>query len=105
MFTNKRLILIDIQGITGSKIEKVELNRKITPTSIVIEGAEIDFNQIEYIRTNHMFWKGLGKSFEYGARNGQSFIYPVTGSAVIVDSGQRSNDFRPASIKTTLRIA
>jgi len=40
---------------------------KITPTSIWVEDAYIDYEDIEYIRHNHAFWKGVGRSLEFGA--------------------------------------
>ena len=40
---------------------------KVMPTSIWVEDAYIDYEDIEYIRHNHAFWKGVGRSLEFGA--------------------------------------
>jgi hypothetical protein len=62
-----KIVLYDIIQIKEKSGELTKgMVLSVTPTSILLEGAEIDFDQIEFIRTNHMFWKGLGRSLEYG---------------------------------------
>lgn len=63
---------------------------KITPKSVLLEGAEIDLDQIVYIRTTHTFWKGLGRSLEFGGLfMGGIFVANglITGASPVIAQG------------------
>ncbi len=63
---------------------------KITPQTILVNGYEFGFEEIEYIRTYHMFWRSLGKSLEYGGvMFGGVFLINglITGASPLIAQG------------------
>jgi len=66
-----KMVRLDQYDVLKIKLKNGEILKgplyKITPTSIWVEDAYINYEDIEFIRHNHMFWKGVGRSLEIGA--------------------------------------
>jgi hypothetical protein len=80
--------IIEVLEKNGEKTKGAVL--RVTPKSVLLDGAEIDLDQVVYIRTNHMFWKGLGRSLEFGGMFFTGIFVAnglITGASPVITQG------------------